>query len=650
MTAHEETLSKQRSMDQYNDWRRQAVLLMKELEEAAIRLSFNRKAEELSTAAKRLQDDQFEVMVVGEFSNGKSTFINALLGTEILPTAITPCTALLTRIAYGPEEDIRIIKREGGEERVSREAFQHLIAPEIPDNSDEDKLRAHREAQRIADIAYADVRMPTTLGSDGIIFIDSPGTNDMDAAREAITNHYIPNCDAAVFVIHGLRPLTQSEKSFLNRIKDADIHKIIFVVNFKDMLRTEDERRRVVDRVRHEVNEIMPAEHVYLVSSRHELLNLKHPDGQGLPRMRIPLLSREDTGFRELEEGLSRFLAVDRGAAKLGKPIVRAIRVAQEMIRYQIDFERKTLLNRVADAQKSTNELREQLERTRSQGIKAAETMRNRLSAAGIELQQWYRGELKAIASLARDTMEKTYNHHRNVTLTKETIEKITAAREKELQTELEQRMRSHEEQAITRANKDMQAELARYESLMGELLGSEFSSDAADSNSNGTIVGDQRFHYTLSSPLASIIVEQADELLDAGGFLRTVSGIGLGIVGGIVEGVTRFFSWLLGSSPSPYDQLKEEVDNRYNKPIADKCKRLDSYWQKRMQKLTSAYEQQIEHSTDESRKQLDMVVRNLRLSEEGIGKKLEELNVQERELNDIADRLLALNQEVQQR
>ncbi|WP_173275787.1 dynamin family protein [Paenibacillus sp. NEAU-GSW1] len=648
MNLKEAGTSKQRTIDLYNQRRQQAVDLLEELEAAAIRLQFNRKAEDLSAAVKRMKDDQFEVMVVGEFSSGKSTFINALLGTDVLPTAITPCTALLTRIAYGTEQNIRIIKRDGGEERLSKEAFRQLIAPDIPDDNEEDRLRARREAERIASIAYADVQMPTSLGSDGVILIDSPGTNDMDAAREAITNHYIPSSDAAIFVIHGMRPLTQSEKSFLYRIKDADISKIFFVVTFKDMLRTDSDRIRVLERVRNEVNDIMQTEHVFLVSSRHELLNQQYPGGLGMPTMRTPLLKQEETGFRELEEGLQRFLAVDRGAAKLGKPISRGIRIINDMIRYHIEFERRTLLNRMTDAQQSIGGLREQLERTRSQGIQAIAAMRNRLSADGVELQQWYKGELKAVASFASEEMERVYRHHSNTALTKETIEKKTAVREKELQTELEKRMRSYEEQAIIRANKDMQAELGRYESLLGGMLGSEFSA-GTDSNdySNGMDnVPLSGFH----SPLANMMIDKADELLDRGGFLRGVTGIGIGIAGAIVEGAARLFGWLFGSSkPSPYEQLKEEVDNRYNKPISDKCKQLEKYWTNRTQKLTDGYEQGIEHSTDDSRKQLDSVVRNFQLSEEETKRKLEELEMQEQALKNIAVRLQVLNEEVQQ-
>lgn len=63
--------------------------------------------EELLRIQKRLNDDEFRIAVVGEFSSGKSTFINALLGEDLLQHATTETTATLTRIINVPEGDQR---------------------------------------------------------------------------------------------------------------------------------------------------------------------------------------------------------------------------------------------------------------------------------------------------------------------------------------------------------------------------------------------------------------------------------------------------------------------------------------------------------------------------------------------------------------
>ena len=55
--------------------------------------------------AKSVRDGLFKVAIMGTFSSGKSTVINALVGSKILPESALPCTAILTFIQYGTDED-----------------------------------------------------------------------------------------------------------------------------------------------------------------------------------------------------------------------------------------------------------------------------------------------------------------------------------------------------------------------------------------------------------------------------------------------------------------------------------------------------------------------------------------------------------------
>ena len=47
---------------------------------------------------KKLESDNFKVLVIGEFKNGKSTFINSLMGDKVLPAYSTPCTAVINEV------------------------------------------------------------------------------------------------------------------------------------------------------------------------------------------------------------------------------------------------------------------------------------------------------------------------------------------------------------------------------------------------------------------------------------------------------------------------------------------------------------------------------------------------------------------------
>jgi len=632
-------LHSERRMDRFNARRKESTEVLQQLIRVAEALEFHRAAEMLSESVQSLTDDHFEVLVVGEFSNGKSTFINALLGRELLASSIKPCTALLTRVQYGSEQEIRLIRRDGEEERVTEDQFKQLIAPDVPDETEEDRSRTRRQAERISEIAYADIRLPTQLGSDGIVLVDSPGTNDMDAAREAITNRYIPNCDAVIFVIHGLKPFTQSERSFLQRIKDSDIRKIFFVINFKDQLATESDRERVLERVRREAGEVLPSGHFYLVSSRHELLHRLYPGGVGLPPQRKPLLEPERTGFDALQSGLQRFLVEERGAAKLDKPLTRAIRTADDLIRHSIEFERRTLRHRIEEAQQVVVELRSQLERARNQGISAVEGLRVRLRKDDQKLVDEYREGLRSIHRLAKDTMDKSMNHHGQVSLAKEAIEKAVGIREKELQTDLERQIAEVEERVLKRAASDMQLEFGKYEELLEAVLKPDGASFSSFSSSEGS--GEAAW----KTPFARLIADNPGAFaasLAIGGFTGLLYEIG----STISRWGKKIFDFFTGNHETPRDKLQRELNERFLNPIAEKCKELERHLAARSESLSDGLEREIERSVEDSEKQLRSLLRNQRLTQEEVRLKLEELDLREREIQRIAAHLKTLREE----
>ena len=61
----------------------------------------------------KLDEERFSLVVLGEFNHGKSTFVNALLGQSVLPTGITPTTAILTYVSYGAVPDAAVVLQSG---------------------------------------------------------------------------------------------------------------------------------------------------------------------------------------------------------------------------------------------------------------------------------------------------------------------------------------------------------------------------------------------------------------------------------------------------------------------------------------------------------------------------------------------------------
>jgi small GTP-binding protein len=147
-------------------------------------------------------DELFLLVVVGEFNAGKSAFINALLGQPVLQEGVTPTTTRINLIKYGVMT----------QRAVSEAALEVISAPV-------DLLR-------------------------DINIVDTPGTNAIHRQHEAITQEFVPRSDMVLFVTSADRPFTESERAFLQRIRDWG-KKVVVVVNKIDILEAPEDVARI---------------------------------------------------------------------------------------------------------------------------------------------------------------------------------------------------------------------------------------------------------------------------------------------------------------------------------------------------------------------------------------------------------------------
>src|SRR6476660_5374268 len=86
------------------DHRRRSASAIEDLRtvsELAARLGLEPVVKRSDEVLRRIEGDVFRIAVVGEFKRGKSTLINALMGREILPADVLPCSATVNRVTYG---------------------------------------------------------------------------------------------------------------------------------------------------------------------------------------------------------------------------------------------------------------------------------------------------------------------------------------------------------------------------------------------------------------------------------------------------------------------------------------------------------------------------------------------------------------------
>jgi len=171
-------------------------------------------------------EELFLVVVVGEFNAGKSAVINALLGQEYLAEGVVPTTSELVLI-------------------------RHSDAAEQPG----------------VDSGMAVRRLPVPWLQE-VNLVDTPGTNAVIRQHQELTEHFVPRSDLVLFVTSADRPFSESERAFLQQIRDWG-KKIVIVVNKIELLTTEAEQQEVLEFVRrnaHELLGVAPA--IFAVSAR----------------------------------------------------------------------------------------------------------------------------------------------------------------------------------------------------------------------------------------------------------------------------------------------------------------------------------------------------------------------------------------------
>ncbi len=191
------------------------------------------EVEDLSLASQNLRQGVFRLLVLGDMKRGKSTFLNALIGENLLPSDVNPCTALLTVLRYGSQKQVTIYFKNGNTpQQLDFQSFKqnYTIDPA------EAKQLEQEQRQAFPDVDYAVVEYPLPLLEKGIEIVDSPGLNDTEARNE-LSLSYINNCHAILFVLKAAQPCTLEERRYLdNYIKDRGLS-VFFLINAWDEIR-----------------------------------------------------------------------------------------------------------------------------------------------------------------------------------------------------------------------------------------------------------------------------------------------------------------------------------------------------------------------------------------------------------------------------
>jgi small GTP-binding protein len=254
----------------------------------------------------------FLLVIAGEFNSGKSSFINALLGERVLPEGVTPTTDRINVLRHGPE------------------VSEHL-----------------REAYLLERTHPAEVLRELNI-------VDTPGTNAIIRRHEELTRDFVPRSDLVLFVTSADRPFTESERGFLEQIREWG-KKIVFIVNKIDILARPEERDEVIRYVRDNATSLLgEAPEIFAVSAR-QALEARGSNGKsgneghdGEEEKEVQALW-EQSGFGAVEDYLLNTLdQQERVRLKLLNPLNVGLRLASKY--KDAAFERLKLLTHDVEA------------------------------------------------------------------------------------------------------------------------------------------------------------------------------------------------------------------------------------------------------------------------------------------------------------
>lgn len=307
--------------DNYSDLKKEALKELQAVEYFASRREASHLTSYIRETGEKLSQDEFNLVVLGEFKRGKTTFINALLGAELLPSAVVPLTSIVTVVRYGESVTAEVVFLNDDTIIISLDEVPGYVTEEgNPGNAKKVKL--------------VQLEFPSLYLKEGVILIDTPGVGSVYQNNTYETYKFLPKVDAAIFLLSSDQPLSSSECDFLDEIRRYSI-KTFFVLNKIDYLEQRDRlealkfaERTLADKAGFDSVNIIP------LSAKMALEGRVKNDSRKLAESNLP----------EFTDVLERFLLTDKGKAILAAACTRGLSAIDELtVGMQIEHKAQAL-------------------------------------------------------------------------------------------------------------------------------------------------------------------------------------------------------------------------------------------------------------------------------------------------------------------
>jgi GTPase SAR1 family protein len=272
----------------------------------------------LDEFVQKVRTDTLNLVVVGQFKRGKTCLINALMGVELLPTGVVPLTSIVTILTYRETLRIEVSFQDGSVREINpRELVEYVTEPGNPKNT-----------KNIKEVL---VSYPSPYLKDGVRLVDTPGVGSVYIHNTDVAYEYLPNCDAALFLLSVEQPVSKAELDFLKDVQQYS-DKIFFLLNKIDYV-TDREIQEAVEFTRRTIKEGAGLDvKVYPISAKLALEGKLNNSASLLDQSNLAAFSRV----------LSRFLVEEKGRILLISVTNNLLRILSQA-RLHLELELQSL-------------------------------------------------------------------------------------------------------------------------------------------------------------------------------------------------------------------------------------------------------------------------------------------------------------------
>ncbi|MBE6742174.1 MAG: hypothetical protein E7570_07720 [Ruminococcaceae bacterium] len=485
-------------------------------------LSMDAQADELKSIGDRLKNHIFSVGIMGEFKRGKSTVINALLGSSIVPSDIMPCSATLNYVKWDASKHAEVRFKDGTSKSVSVEELSNYIT------------KITEESEKLAEnVEDATVYYPCPFCQNGVQIIDTPGLND-DERMNAISESVIPMLDAIIMVTVPGSPFGMSEAEFVrNKIMTSDLGRIIFVVNKIDTV-DEDERERLMNHFKEKIKSSVlgKMKAVYgedseeFKSAKDKLAGIRIIGVSAKQALKGKMTNNpeliEESGFNEFEKMLSHLLTDERGLLELIHPVNQIVstgKTSLEMIETRVN----ALEMDLEEFEKVQKESIEKIRETRKKKKDEIELLKSKGKTLYTDL-------LPDVQAAYDDVSNDVFDYINGIDITEDNIKdkaSLTAFSEtvgKDLQQKIEDSFSLATERLTNRVD---------------DQLGSDVQALQGFNEEFNAMISDIRMDISVNTSDGALGSSVKDSLIDAGVMLGSIVVFGSALpgVGGLISG-----------------------------------------------------------------------------------------------------------------